>query len=651
MADPHINVKITAQDLASSKIKAVTTQAAAGLDTFAMAMQMTGATLTQLGSKISGFLDEITNSFLSLEMKTAEAATILGEAAGGFDAVARDVDKVSEAMGNAVTKVDLAAAAYDVYSVGITDAEDRLIALELASMAAVGGITDTATAVRAGAGAMNAFGLTVDDLNTVYDIQFNLVEKGVITYEQLANVSGRVNAEAAMAGQSLQVSSAALAAITKAGIPAQQAAFRLSAAFRSITKVSAENREKLSELGIEILDAEGNYNSMTTIVNQLNTATEGLSDSQKTQILDLIAQDSRARSGISTLMQMNDEFQSLSLTIDEAGSLQEKFGIITDTSAFKLQQMNNRIEDNRAALGEGLTPATLWATEIQVGFYEQVARINPELVKYGGGLLMIAGKTMSTIGPIMQMIGSIMMLTSIRKLHAATILSEAGAENIGTIAKIKGTIATWAANIAMYACPLVWIIAAIIALVVVIYLLIKHWDKVTEAVGKFSDMLREGLMKAIDVGKEVLEWFQNVFIEAFNIGQKMYDMGREILERFIEGIKDAFTDSIDTLENVSGSISGFFGGSLPERGKLKHIEEYGKELMMGYSRGMERYEIAGAMERTTNVIVEPATASPSGPGPVTTTVNNYYLVEAEDFMDLIQDRLTHNIAMERKIAI
>ena len=73
-----------------------------------------------------------------------------------------------------------------------------------------------------------------------------------------------------------------------------------------------------------------------------------------------------------------------------------------------------------------------------------------------------------------------------------------------TISTIAQTVAQWAANVAMYACPLVWIVAAILAVIAVIVLLVKHWDKVKEAGTKSWEAIKNAVAK-------VGEWLKNFF--------------------------------------------------------------------------------------------------------------------------------------------
>jgi len=59
------------------------------------------------------------------------------------------------------------------------------------------------------------------------------------------------------------------------------------------------------------------------------------------------------------------------------------------------------------------------------------------------------------------------------------------------------TAAQWLWNASLFACPIVWIIAAIIALGAGIYLLVKHWDTVTESLKRFGKFLLSSVLTPI----------------------------------------------------------------------------------------------------------------------------------------------------------
>jgi len=59
------------------------------------------------------------------------------------------------------------------------------------------------------------------------------------------------------------------------------------------------------------------------------------------------------------------------------------------------------------------------------------------------------------------------------------------------------TAAQWLWNASLFACPVVWIIGAIIALGAGIYLLVKHWDTVTESLKRFGKFLLSSVLTPI----------------------------------------------------------------------------------------------------------------------------------------------------------
>lgn len=63
----------------------------------------------------------------------------------------------------------------------------------------------------------------------------------------------------------------------------------------------------------------------------------------------------------------------------------------------------------------------------------------------------------------------------------------AGAINMGVLSSSLGlsTVATWGFNTALFANPIVWIIAGVIGLIAALVLLTMHWETVTRAVGDF----------------------------------------------------------------------------------------------------------------------------------------------------------------------
>jgi hypothetical protein len=165
------------------------------------------------------------------------------------------------------------------------------------------------------------------------------------------------------------------------------------------------------------------------------------------------------------------------------------------------------------------------------------------------------------------------------------------AHGIDIVATVKKTVANgahaasqWLVNASMYGCPLVWIIAAIIALIVVVVLLVKYWDQITEAFGKFGDWAKKGLG---DASKAAGDWAANTGAAMGNAGAsltKWQDGNAKALKDFVGGIGDSIKGAWDKvtgwLKNLWSEISGAFNKIIS--GAL----DWGKDLLKKFIEGM-----------------------------------------------------------------
>ena len=136
------------------------------------------------------------------------------------------------------------------------------------------------------------------------------------------------------------------------------------------------------------------------------------------------------------------------------------------------------------------------------------------------------------------------------------------AEGIHAVAIMAATGATWAEttaqlglNGALYACPLVWIIGLIIALIAIIY-------AVCAAIAKFTGVANSGLGVVVGAVYAVIAMFQNLwtFIStlASAIGKTFQAIGQNIRIAFSNSIKSVqatFYNLLSTAMSVIGQIA------------------------------------------------------------------------------------------------
>lgn len=241
---------------------------------------------------------------------------------------------------------------YDLISSGATSA-NAIEALGLAAKAAAAGMTTTDTAIRAGMATINAYGLSMSELNRVYDIQFQAVNKGVLTYEQLSGAVGNVLPSAAALGVGLEDLYGAIASVTLAGIDANSATTYLARAFESMV----ENKDKWADFNIQIFDSYGKFSGLQPIIQGLSEKLYGLTDEAKQAELAHLGLEVRAARAILAMSNNYTAFDSVMGTVkNSAGAMMLAFDKNTDTFIAQAGILKNNLEASFISLGQNSLP-------------------------------------------------------------------------------------------------------------------------------------------------------------------------------------------------------------------------------------------------------------------------------------------------------
>jgi len=203
-------------------------------------------------------------------MRNVNTLTKLSEAR--FQALSKQVLGLSKETGKAPK--DLAKGLYDIVSSGFK-ANDAIKILRVSAKAATAGLTDTATATKAINAALNAYHLEAEDARKVSDILFQTVNKGVLTFEELAQNMGDLVPAAAPLGVTLEEVGAAIATITLQGVPAAEAATRVKNTMLQLASPSKALAGLLKEQGFASGEAAIKSRGFVGVLELLQKATGG----------------------------------------------------------------------------------------------------------------------------------------------------------------------------------------------------------------------------------------------------------------------------------------------------------------------------------------------------------------------------------------
>jgi len=229
----------------SAKLKTGFDKAQGAIERNAAAIRGAGMALTIAGAAIGGVLAKTVWSAASFEQEMRNVNVIMRESEEGFAETSARVLELSTQLPQSA-KV-LARALYNIGSSGFKGAEG-LHVLEQAARAAVAGVTETDVAAKALTTVLNAYGLEASEAGRVSDVLFKTVERGVLTFPELAENLGQVISSAAAAGVPFEHVAAAFATMTKSGINAAEASTALNRAILTFLSPSEEFAQNVRDI-------------------------------------------------------------------------------------------------------------------------------------------------------------------------------------------------------------------------------------------------------------------------------------------------------------------------------------------------------------------------------------------------------------------
>jgi len=256
-------------------------------------------------------------------------------------------------------------ALYDLFSsmeLGIGDAEKLLRAF---SKAAVAGSTDVTSVSRATIGFLNAFKLPLSSVNHLLDVQFQLVQEGIGTYDEWVKRIGLATPSAARYGQSIEMLSAALAASTRMGITAARSTTAVSRAMDAMSNPKAVTA--LKKLGIQAVDSKGNFRPMIDVLKEFRTALQKIPKADRiAKILEVFKGAGgtiEARRFLQNMLLLPGNIETFESIYKEmtttSGSFESAYSIMADTVAGRSQMLANQWSILKVTAGDALIPMFL----------------------------------------------------------------------------------------------------------------------------------------------------------------------------------------------------------------------------------------------------------------------------------------------------
>lgn len=339
-------------------------------------------------------------------------------------------------------------ALYNIFSSTKASLAESKILLEGFAKTAVAGQVSIEDAARGTIPILNAFNIPLSRVNDILDIQFQLVRKGVGTYEDFSKVFGRVVPSATRAGQSFETVAAMLAFMTRNG---QTAAMASTSAARALEAFSHPKAVKnLEAMGVKMRDLKGNFLPLEQILTSLRDKLNTMPPASRVEALVEIFKGAggtiQARRFIEQVLLRPGELEEYKGFLDDMkhanGAFGSAYGEMSNTVAAQTELMRNKWKVLQVTVGGIVTPAFIviigliqkvldwfnhldpkWQRIITLGFLfgSMLGIVGGVIVVFLGALVGLGAAIMSAGASFFYLVGGVIAVIAALATFAAVL--------------------------------------------------------------------------------------------------------------------------------------------------------------------------------------------------------------------------------------
>lgn len=349
--------------------------------------------------EIAGALLDCTQASRDFEARMAKVGTIADASQKPLEDMRDEILQLSGNTGKSVG--ELSEAAYQAISASVAT-KDAVDFVGTANKLAVGGFSDTTTAVDILTTAINAYGMSADDASRISDVLITTQNLGKTSVAELGSSMGMVIPLAAAYNMNLEDLSASYALLTANGTQTAQATTYVKAALNELGSTSSVVGSTLKkQTGKTFAELMADGNSLGDVLQVLADSVDG----DRTAFNNMW---SSAEAGVGMLSILNSgtsKYNSLLKSMEgSTGAVDTAFEKMSGTAEFAQQRLSNAADNLKIAIGDALTPALSelqgnaadamqWATDFVEKHPQVVAAVSALAAALGVLAAALAGLT------------------------------------------------------------------------------------------------------------------------------------------------------------------------------------------------------------------------------------------------------------------
>lgn len=525
-------------------------------------MQAAGAQMQEVGNNISGVGDKISalggKMTATITMPVVAGGTVAVKQATDYSSALAKLSTIADTTQTPLDDLDasimalsdstgmgaaeIAEASYQAISAG-QSTKDAVGFVEQANVLARAGFTSMTTATDTLTTALNAYGLSADQVSSVSDKLITTQNLGKTTVDELGASMGKVIPTAAMYGVNLDQLSAAYVTTTKNGIGTAEATTYINGMLNELGKSGSTTsnilKEQTGKSFSELMNEGYNLSDVLQII-------QNEADSSGMSLADMFGSQEAAKAA-ATITQHTTDFTSAVKELgNSAGTAQQAFDTLEASDpSIQFEKTKTAIQNCAISIGQILMPIVQQIAgkiqELVQKFRELDPETQEQIVKFAaiaaaiGPLIAIIGTLISSVGKIITFGGQIVSLVG----SITTWMGTASTFITGTmIPAITGVVTAIG--------PFLLIAAAVIAVITAIIVVIKNWDAIVEV----AQFVWESFCEKVS---QLVTAFKEFFTSAFQaIGS--------FFTGIWNGIVSVATNAWSSIRNVFSTVGSFFTG-------------------------------------------------------------------------------------------
>lgn len=397
------------------------------------------------------------------------------------------------------------------------DAETSMRVLPTVLNLAAAGNMELAAASDMVTDAQSALGLSVEQAEVMVDQMAKTSSKTNTSVEQLGNAFLTVGGTAKNLKGGTAELSQMLGILADNGIKGSEGGTALRNVILSLSAPTDTAAEKIEELGLKVFDAEGNMRSMPDIIQDLNSAMDGLTQQEKTEALNTIFNKVDLKSVNALLGTSAQRFDEVAVAIEGAqGSAEQMANTQLDNLAGDVTLLESATEGFFISISDKAAPALRQFTQFGTN------TVMPMLTNLVKNFDKVAPAIASVASGIAGFVGIKKVMSA---FNSETGIAAKAAQNLGrdfstmtTRAKVAA-VATNGLKVAVSALKSVGIVAAI-------SLGVEAFMALADTMGKSKERADQFKKATDDIGKG-LSTYKSSFDDAFgSTGRSLAEAGQ-----------------------------------------------------------------------------------------------------------------------------